>query len=144
MGSSLSETVFDAGLRNAQNKQAVAVFDASVAAYRQAVLTGFQEVEDNLSALRVLQDEAMIQDEAVAAARQTLEVTMNQYRSGTVSYLNVIVAQATELASRGTSLSILGRRSAATVGLIKALGGGWDSSSLRLAEEVGSEGTGKR
>ncbi|MGC2062408.1 MAG: efflux transporter outer membrane subunit [Thermodesulfovibrionales bacterium] len=138
VGSTLSETVFDAGLRSAQNKQAVAVFDASVAAYRQTVLVGFQEVEDNLSALRTLQEEATIQDEAVAAARQTLEVTVNQYRSGTVSYLNVIVAQTAELASRRTSLDIFGRRSAATVFLIKALGGGWDPSSSGLTKEGGS------
>jgi len=144
VGASLSETVFDAGLRNAQNKQAAAVFDASVAAYRQAVLTGFQEVEDNLAALRILQEESMTQDEAVAAARQALEITMNQYRSGTVSYLNVIIAQATELAGRRTSLEIVGRRSTATVFLVKALGGGWDASALNLAEEAGRQGAGGR
>lgn len=144
VGSSLSESLFDGGLRSARDKQAVAVYDASVAAYRQAVLTGFQEVEDNLSALRVLQEEAVIQDEAVSAAQQTVTVTMNQYRSGTVSYLNVIIAQAAELTSRRTSLDILGRRSTATVALIKALGGGWDPASLSLAGPGGKGETNRK
>jgi outer membrane protein TolC len=80
--------------RSTQTEDARAAYDASVAAYRQTVLTGFKEVEDNLAALRILEEEARAQDEAVNAARQTVAVITNQYRAGTVSYLDVIVAQA--------------------------------------------------
>src|SRR5208282_4427998 len=104
IGSAISETVFDAGLRSAMSEQARAAYDASVASYRQAVLTGFQEVEDNLAALRILEQEAAVEDEAVKAARQTVAVITNQYKAGTVSYLNVIVSQSTELADENTSV----------------------------------------
>jgi NodT family efflux transporter outer membrane factor (OMF) lipoprotein len=129
VGPGISETVFDGGLRRAQTAAARAAYDATVASYRQTVLTGFQEVEDNLAALRILQDEAQVQDEAVKAAQQTVTVTTNQYKSGTVSYLNVIVAQAAALNSEITSLNILGRRMAAAVLLVKALGGDWNTST---------------
>ena len=128
IGSAISETVFDAGLRQALTEQARAAYDASVASYRQTVLTGFQEVEDNLAALRILEQEAGVQDEAVKAARQTVAVITNQYKAGTVSYLNVIVSQSTELADENTAVSILGRRMSASVLLIKALGGGWKAA----------------
>ena len=129
VGASISETVFEGGLRQAQTAQARAAYDATVASYRETVLTGFQEVEDNLAALRILQDEAQVQDEAVKAAQQTVTVTTNQYKAGTVNYLNVIVAQAAALSNEITSLNILGRRMAAAVLLVKALGGGWNTSS---------------
>jgi NodT family efflux transporter outer membrane factor (OMF) lipoprotein len=129
VGPGISETVFDGGLRRAQTAAARAAYDATVASYRQTVLTGFQEVEDNLAALRILQDEAQVQDEAVKAAQQTVTVTTNQYKAGTVSYLNVIVAQAAALNSEITALNILGRRMAAAVLLVKALGGGWNTST---------------
>lgn len=131
VGPAVSEALFDGGLRRAQTEQARAAYDAEVAAYRQTVLTGFQEVEDSLAALRVLEEEAQAQQEALAAARQTVEVVTNQYKAGTVSYLNVIVAQTTALSNEQTALTILGRRLTASVTLIKALGGGWDASSLR-------------
>jgi NodT family efflux transporter outer membrane factor (OMF) lipoprotein len=124
-GFNLSQTLFDGGARKAQVEQARAVYDTDVAAYRQTVLTGFQEVEDNVAAQRILGTEAQAQDEAVQAARQSLTVTMNQYQSGIVSYLNVVVAQTTALANERTSVDILGRRLTASVLLIKALGGGW-------------------
>jgi NodT family efflux transporter outer membrane factor (OMF) lipoprotein len=124
-GISMTQTLFDGGLRGAQVNQARAAYDASVAAYRQTVLTGFQEVEDNLAAQRILGDEAQAQDEAVKAALQSLAVTMNQYQAGIVSYLNVIVAQSTALSNQRTAVDILGRRLNATVLLVKALGGGW-------------------
>jgi outer membrane protein TolC len=101
-----------------------------VASYRQTVLTGFQEVEDNLAALRILEQEAAVQAEAVAAAEQSLAVMENQYRAGTVAYLNVIVAQTTVLSAKITALGILGRRMTAAVLLVKALGGGWNISDL--------------
>lgn len=131
VGPAVSEVLFDGGLRRAQTEQARATYDAEVAAYRQTVLTGFQEVEDSLAALRVLEEEARVQQEALAAARQTVEVVTNQYKAGTVSYLNVIVVQTIALSNEQTALNILGRRMAASVTLVKALGGGWDVSALR-------------
>lgn len=128
IGSAISETVFDAGLRRAMTEQAIAAYDASVASYRQTVLTGFQEVEDNLAALRILEQEAGVEDEAVKAAKQSLAVITNQYKAGTVSYLNVIVAQSAELANENTAVNILGRRMSASVLLIEALGGGWNNA----------------
>ena len=131
VGPAVSEVLFDGGLRRAQTEQARAAYDAQVAAYRQTVLTGFQEVEDSLAALRVLEEEARVQREALVAARQTVDVVTNQYKAGTVSYLDVIVAQTTVLSNEQTALNILGRRMAASVSLVKALGGGWDASALR-------------
>jgi NodT family efflux transporter outer membrane factor (OMF) lipoprotein len=131
VGSAVSETLFDGGLRRAQTEQARAAYDAAVANYRQSVLTAFQEVEDNLAALELLDQEARAQQEAVAASRETLAVALNQYKAGIVSYLNVIVLQTTALANERAIVSIQGRRLTAGVLLIRALGGGWDSSSLQ-------------
>ncbi|HEY5522838.1 MAG TPA: TolC family protein, partial [Desulfuromonadaceae bacterium] len=86
----------------------------------------FRDVEDNLAVLRILAEEAKVQDEAVEAAKQTVQITLNQYQSGVVGYLNVVTAQTAELANRRTAIGILGRRMTAAVLLIKALGGGWD------------------
>jgi outer membrane protein TolC len=122
--------VYDGGLRGAQTDQARAAYDASVATYRQTVLTGFSEVEDNLAALRILEQEALVQNEAVDAGRQTVSATLNQYKAGTVAYLNVLVVQSTDLANRRTALDILSRRMAASVQLVKALGGGWNAADL--------------
>ena len=122
----LSETVFEGGLRRALTDQARAAYDGAVASYRQTVLTGFQEVEDNVAALRILEGEALVQEEAVKAARQSAEVALNQYKAGTVSYLNVVVAQTTALSNERTAVDIRGRRMAASVLLIKALGGDWE------------------
>jgi NodT family efflux transporter outer membrane factor (OMF) lipoprotein len=127
-GISMTQTLFDGGLRGAQVDQARATYDASVAAYRQTVLNGFQEVEDNLAAQRILADEAQAQEEAVDAAQQSLAVTLNQYQAGIVSYLNVVVAQTTALNNQRTAVDILGRRFNASVLLIKALGGGWKAA----------------
>jgi len=124
-GLSMTETLFDGGLRGAQVDQARAAYDASVASYRQTVLNGYQEVENNLAAQRILRDEAKVQDAAVKAAQQSLAVTMNQYQAGVVSYLNVIVAQAIALSNQNTAVNILGRRLNASVLLVQALGGGW-------------------
>jgi NodT family efflux transporter outer membrane factor (OMF) lipoprotein len=128
-GFNLSQTLFDGGARKAQVEQARAVYDTDVAAYRQTVLAGFQEVEDNVAAQRILGTEAEAQAEAVQAAQQSLAVTMNQYQSGIVSYLNVVVAQTTALGNERTAVDILGRRLTASVLLIKALGGGWKGPS---------------
>ncbi len=129
-GPSVSELVYDGGLRKAQTEQARAAYDGTVASYRQTVLTGFQEVEDNLAALRILEQEAEVQAEAVKLAEQSLAVVTNQYKEGTVAYLNVIVAQTIVLSNRITAINILGRRMTAATLLIKALGGGWNVAQL--------------
>jgi NodT family efflux transporter outer membrane factor (OMF) lipoprotein len=137
VGAAIAETVFEGGLRRAQTNEARAADDASVAAYRQVVLTAFQAVEDNLAALRILEEEARVQDEAVKAAEQSVTLTTNQYKAGTVSYLNVITAQTIALSNEVTGVQILGRRMAATVLLIDALGGGWNVSTLQSANVRG-------
>ncbi len=137
VGPGISETVFDGGLRQAQTAAARAAYDGTVASYRQTVLTGFQEVEDNLAALRILEEEAKAQDEAVKAARQSLAVALNQYKAGTINYLAVIVIQAALLNNETVAVNILGRRMNAATLLIKALGGGWDVSALPSAKELG-------
>ena len=130
VGPSVSETVFDGGLRHAQTAQARAAFDASVAAYRQSVLTAFQEVEDNLAALRILERESHVQDDAVAAAQDSMRLTTNRYKEGTVSYLDVVITQTAALNNERTAVDLLGRRMVANVRLIQALGGGWEASDL--------------
>ena len=134
VGATISEIVFEGGLRRAQTAQARAAYDATVASYRETVLTGFQEVEDNLAALRILEEENQVQDEAVKAARQSLAVAMNQYRAGIVSYLNVLVVQVIALNNEKTAIDIQGRRMVASVLLVKALGGGWNASALSSAD----------
>jgi NodT family efflux transporter outer membrane factor (OMF) lipoprotein len=136
VGPNVSESVFDGGLRSALTDQARAAYDASVAGYRQAVLTAFQSVEDNLAAFRILEDEAHIQDEAVRAAQQTVILTTNQYKAGIVSYLNVITVQAIALTNETTAVQILGRRMTAAALLIQALGGGWNVAGLPSAKDV--------
>lgn len=127
IGPTLTGPLFDAGLRRAQSAQALAAYDASVATYRQTVLTGLQEVEDNLAALRLLAEQSLAQEAAIESARRLVELTMNQYKSGTVSYLNVVTAQAAQFGNERTALDLLGQRLVASVALIKALGGGWQS-----------------
>ena len=125
VGPAVSAILFDGGLRKAQSDQARAAYDATVAAYRETVLTGFQEVEDNLAALRILEEEARVLDQAVQAAQQVVTITRNQYQAGTVAYINVLVAQTIALANERAALALQGQRLAASVLLIKALGGGW-------------------
>jgi NodT family efflux transporter outer membrane factor (OMF) lipoprotein len=130
IGLSAVETVFDAGRRRALNDQVRAAYDYQVATYRQDVLNGFQEVEDNLAAVRILENEAKVQDEAVAAAQRSLDLSVIRYKGGVTNYLEVITAQNAALADEVTAVNILGRRMASTVLLIQALGGGWDRSTL--------------
>jgi outer membrane protein TolC len=127
--------VFDAGRRRALNDQARAAYDSQVANYRQTVPTGFQQVEDNLAAVRILENEAKIQDEAVVAAQHSLDLSVTRYKGGVTSYLEMITAQNTALADELTAVNILGRCMANTVLLIQALGGGWDRSSLPARPE---------
>jgi NodT family efflux transporter outer membrane factor (OMF) lipoprotein len=130
IGLSAVGTVFDVGRRRALNDQARAAYDSQVANYRQSVLNGFQQVEDNLGAVRILESEAKVQDEAVVAAEHSLDLSITRYKGGVTSYLEVITAQNAALVDEVTAVNILGRRMASTVLLIQALGGGWDRSSL--------------
>jgi NodT family efflux transporter outer membrane factor (OMF) lipoprotein len=130
LGAAISETVFDAGLRRAQTDQARAAYEATVASYRGTVLTGFQEVEDNLAALRILEEEAKVQDEAVQAAQQSVKVSTNQYKAGIIDHLALLVVETIALNNERTAIDIRGRRMTASVLLIKALGGGWKLSDL--------------
>jgi outer membrane protein TolC len=109
-----------------------------VASYREGVLTAFQQVEDNLAALRVLAEEAQVQDAAVKAAERSLDLSENRYKGGITTYLEVAIAQAAALSNRRTAVDILGRRMTASVLLIKALGGGWDISNLPAAQDLRS------
>ena len=130
VGATAFQTLFDGGRRRAASDQAIAVYDQTVASYRETVLTGFQQVEDNLAALRILEKEAQTQNEAVLAAQKSLELSIQRYKGGVTSYLEVTVAQSAALADEATAVNILGRRMVAAVQLVQALGGGWDSSSL--------------
>lgn len=136
LGPQLAQTIFDGGARDAATDQAIATYDGTVATYKQTVLTAFQDVEDNLAALRILEQEAAVQGEALQAARQAVTLVLNQYKAGTVSYVNVITAQATALSAEISALNILNRRMAASVLLAKALGGGWDGHSLDNLEPL--------
>ena len=123
-------TIFDGGRRHAASDQAVAAHDQTVAAYRETVLTSFQQVEDNLAALRILENEAQTQHVAVVAAQKSLDLSVTRYNGGVTSYLEVTIAQSAALADEVTAVNILGRRMVAAVQLVQALGGGWDASSL--------------
>ncbi|HXQ42734.1 MAG TPA: efflux transporter outer membrane subunit [Candidatus Udaeobacter sp.] len=135
VGPALSETLFEGGLRSAELEAAHGTYDEQVALYRQTVLTAFQQVEDQLAALRILEQEAAVQAAAVRASEEAASLALNQYEAGTVDYTTVITAQATALGSEETSLGILNQRAAASVGLIQALGGGWDASQLPAMQE---------
>src|SRR5215468_4894101 len=135
-GSNLVQTIFDAGARSAQVEQARAVFDQDVANYRQTVLTAFQQVEDQLAALRILAQQAEVQDKAVAAAFEAARIINNQYLAGTVAYTSVVVADQTALANAETAVNIRQSRLVASAALIQALGGGWDTTQLPSRERI--------
>jgi NodT family efflux transporter outer membrane factor (OMF) lipoprotein len=130
LGASGSETLFEGGLRSASVQAARATYDASVATYRQTVLTAFQGVEDELSDLRILQLQARAEATAVASTRRAVDATLNQYRAGTVPYTSVITEQTLLLSDQQTALSIQQSRLVASVALIEALGGGWSAADL--------------
>ncbi|RAR52638.1 NodT family efflux transporter outer membrane factor (OMF) lipoprotein [Paraburkholderia unamae] len=131
LGSQLAGTLFDGGRRDATLKGANAQYDGAVAGYRQTVLTAFQQVEDNLSALDTLASEAESQQRATAAAQLSLKLTTNRYQAGAVNYLDVVTAQTIALANERNEQQIAGRRLDASVHLLQALGGGWDRTTLR-------------
>jgi NodT family efflux transporter outer membrane factor (OMF) lipoprotein len=130
VGPDLVQSLFDAGKRRAQVRVTEANYDATVATYRQTVLTAFQQVEDSMAQLRILSDEGEVVDRAVKAAQQSLDISTIQYRGGTASYLQVIEAQTSVLQNQRSAVDILTRRMVASVNLIQALGGGWDTSQL--------------
>jgi NodT family efflux transporter outer membrane factor (OMF) lipoprotein len=136
VGPALAETLFDAGRRRATSESARANYDAAVATYRQTSLTAFQEVEDNVAALRILENETQEQQQAVASSEESLQLFTNRYTGGVDTYLQVITAQTIELANERNAIDILRRRLDASVLLIKALGGGWDVSNLPHLEKV--------
>ena len=135
-GAGLSETLFDAGRRRAQVSQVRDIYDASMANYRQLVLTAFQQVEDNLAASRILADEATATDATIASAQRSLDISTYQYKAGTTTYLQVLLAQTALLAEQRAALSVLPRRMVASVLLIEALGGGWEASRLPTVADL--------
>ncbi len=130
VGVSAIAPIFDAGRRHANVDQATAAYDETVANYRETVLTGFQQVEDNQAALRILEKEADTQQRAVVASQKSLELSLTRYRGGITSYLEVTIAQSAALVDEIAAVNILGRRMTSAVLLIQALGGGWDRSAL--------------
>jgi len=130
VGPSLAETLFDAGRRRATSQAALANYDATVANYRESALTAFQQVEDNLAALRILNQEAQQQNEATASAQESLQIFTDRYIGGADPYLQVLTAQTIALQNERNDVDILRRRMDASVLLIKALGGGWSVSAL--------------
>ncbi|WP_027157857.1 efflux transporter outer membrane subunit [Methylobacter luteus] len=135
----LALPLFDGGARGATLGETIHSYDASVAFYRQTVLVGFQEVEDHLAALRILEQEIKVQEKAVAAARKAVELTTNQYQAGTLSYLNVNTAQTAALNNEITAVDLLSQRLVAAVLLVKALGGGWSTAQLPNQDEAGGD-----
>jgi NodT family efflux transporter outer membrane factor (OMF) lipoprotein len=136
VGPQLAQTVFDAGLRSAQVEAARAFYDQDIALYRQTVLAGFQQVEDQLAALRILEQQAAVQDAAVAAAREAEQLIFNQYTAGIVAYTSVITAQTNALSNAEAALTIQQNRLLASATLIEALGGGWDAAQLPSDAQV--------
>lgn len=139
IGPSALQTVFDAGRRRAVLDENIANYDALVADYRQGVLNAFQQVEDNLASLRVLESESLRQAKAVEAARQSEALSLNRYKGGLVTYLEVVTAQSTTLQNERIAVGLERRRREACVLLIKALGGGWDANSLPQPEQLVSK-----
>ena len=138
-GSTLAETIFDAGARHAIVEQNRALLDAAIANYRQTVLTGFQQVEDELSSLRLLAGQAAAQEAAVVSSREAERIFLNQYKAGTVAYTSVVIAETAALANAETAISIRQSRLLASVGLIQALGGGWEAAQLPSRDRIESD-----
>lgn len=130
LGGSATELLFDANRRHALTAEARHNYEQSAANYRESVLNAFQEVEDNLAALRIYQQEATSQQAAVAAARRSTQISLNRYKGGTAAYLEVLTAQTAQLANERTAADLTTRQFAASVQLVRALGGGWDTTQL--------------
>jgi len=141
VGPSLSETIYDAGLRRATVNQFIALYNANVAGYRQTVLTAFQQVEDNLAAERILSKQILQQQDAVQSAQKYLELAIARYETGVDQYLNVLVAQTTLLTDQQTLAALRTQSMTASVQLVEALGGGWDLSQLPTPAQVSQKAT---
>jgi NodT family efflux transporter outer membrane factor (OMF) lipoprotein len=138
VGGSAADTLLDFGARSSQVRQARAAYDNAVANYRETVLTSFQQVEDELATLRILEQQVQVQEQAVKSANQAAQLTLNQYKAGTVAYTSVVTQQSIALADAETLLTIRQNRLTASVALIQALGGGWDASTLGSAHGTGA------
>jgi len=136
LGGSLSETVFDAGERSAAVDAARATYDQTVATYRQTVLAGFQQVEDELATLRILEQQAKVEENTVKSAKQAVGLFLNEYKAGTVAYTSVVTAQATALTEEESLLTIQQNRLVASVTLIQAVGGGWTADQLPAPDKL--------
>jgi NodT family efflux transporter outer membrane factor (OMF) lipoprotein len=130
VGAALAQTIFDGGARQGRKEQSIAAYEGTVAAYRQSVLAAFQEVEDNLAALSILEEEVAQQAQAVADSREAVTLVLNQYKAGTVSHLEVLTAQQTALTNERAAVDLASRRFVASVVLVRALGGGWSADRL--------------
>jgi NodT family efflux transporter outer membrane factor (OMF) lipoprotein len=130
LGASATELLFDAGRRHAVTQEARAAYEMNVANYRETVLQSFQDVEDSLSSLRILNAESAEQERAVVSAQRSLALSTTRYKGGVTTYLEVIIAQTTQLSNERTAADITTRQFAASVQLVRALGGGWDTSKL--------------
>jgi outer membrane protein TolC len=130
LGAQAAELLFDAGQRRALTDQARELYEAQAAAYRNTVLQAFQDVEDNLSTLRILDEETAVEAKAVAAAQRSFTVSNQRYKGGVTSYLEVLTAEDTLLSNQRTLTDLETRQFAGTVLLIRALGGGWDATQL--------------
>jgi outer membrane protein TolC len=136
VGPAISETIYDGGLRRATMEQFRAQYDETVANYRNSVLTAFQQVEDNLAALRILSQEIQEQDTAIVAAQRSLALATDRYRLGIDPYLNVITAQTTLFSNQQTAVTLRIQQIVDSVQLIEAVGGGWDSSTLPNSQQI--------
>jgi NodT family efflux transporter outer membrane factor (OMF) lipoprotein len=141
VGPSLSETIFDAGLRRATVNQYIAVYNANVAGYRQTVLTAFQQVEDSLASERILSKQIQEQQEAVDSAKKYMELALARYETGVDQYLNVLVAQTTLLSDQQELATLKTQSMTSSVQLVQALGGGWDTSQLPTPSQVSQKVT---
>lgn len=141
VGPSLSETIFDAGLRRATVNQFIAQYNADVATYRQTVLTAFQQVEDNMAAVRIVSKQIQQQQDAVDSAQKYLELALARYETGVDQYLNVLVAQTTLLTDQQQLTSLRTQAMTSSVQLVEALGGGWDLSQLPTPAQVSQKVT---
>jgi NodT family efflux transporter outer membrane factor (OMF) lipoprotein len=135
-GPSVSETIYDGGLRRATVEQYRAQYDETVANYRNTVLTAFQQVEDNLAGLRILSEEIQQQDTAIRSAQRSLKLATDRYRLGIDPYLNVITAQTTLFSNQQTAVTLRITQIVDSVQLIEALGGGWDSSTIPTPQQI--------
>lgn len=141
IGPAIALSIFDAGLRQAKTDEAIATYDEAVATYRQQVLTAFQEVEDNLAAQSMLEEESSLQGEAVSAAKRAEMITLNQYRAGIVSYIDVLVSQNSRISAENTFWNIRKRQFSSNVALIVAIGGKWGTDKPENNAKISSSAT---